>query len=159
MGLSCGGSSGVPNKPHSGLGEAALIAVGGSSLGLGTDIGLLLFFPVSEYLLLMSNLTLAGSVRVPAAFCGIYGIKPSSGRFSYRGVANTNPGQTLIPSVVGFLSSSIIGLEIVMSALFPLSPTYRGSQVPLSWNGSQCIISSNPYKETGLSLESCGAME
>ncbi|PQE30135.1 general amidase protein [Rutstroemia sp. NJR-2017a WRK4] len=137
MGLSCGGSSG---------GEAALIAVGGSSLGLGTDI--------------------AGSVRVPAAFCGIYGIKPSSGRFSYRDVANTvrfnqilifpvleapltmkywqNPGQTLIPSVVGFLSSSIIGLEIIMSALFPLSPTYRSSQEPFSWKGSQCVISSKP---------------
>ncbi|KAM3084455.1 hypothetical protein ACMFMF_001811 [Clarireedia jacksonii] len=134
MHLSCGGSSG---------GEAALIAMGGSSLGLGTDIGLLSLFPVSRYFLLMSNLISAGSVRVPAAFCGVYGIKPSSNRFSYRGVANTNPGQTLIPSVVGFLSNSISGLEIVMSALFPRAPSYRGPQESLSWNGSQCIVSSN----------------
>jgi hypothetical protein len=79
----------VPNKPDIGLGEAALIAMGGSSLGLGTDIGMLPLSSVSLYLLLVSKLSSAGSVRVPAAFCGIYGIKPSSNRFSYRGVANT----------------------------------------------------------------------
>ena len=45
-----GGSSG---------GEAALISCGGSVLGMGTDIG--------------------GSIRVPAAFCGICGFKPFSG--------------------------------------------------------------------------------
>ncbi|KAF7853915.1 hypothetical protein EAF04_010581 [Stromatinia cepivora] len=103
--LSCGGSSG---------GEAALISMGGSSLGMGTDI--------------------AGSVRVPAAFCGIYGIKPSHNRFSYRGVANTNPGQTLIPSSVGFLSRSLEGLELVMSSLLSTSPWLRDPAVaPISW--------------------------
>jgi amidase len=51
-----GGSSG---------GEAALIAACGSPLGLGSDA--------------------AGSVRLPAAFCGIAGIKPTSGRFPRTG--------------------------------------------------------------------------
>ena len=51
-----GGSSG---------GESALIAAGGSPLGLGSDA--------------------AGSVRVPAAFCGIASIKPTSGRLSRTG--------------------------------------------------------------------------
>ncbi len=51
-----GGSSG---------GEAALIAACGSPLGLGSDA--------------------AGSVRLPAAFCGIAGIKPTSGRLPRTG--------------------------------------------------------------------------
>ncbi len=51
-----GGSSG---------GEAALIAACGSPMGLGSDC--------------------AGSVRLPAAFCGIAGIKPTSGRLPRAG--------------------------------------------------------------------------
>ena len=51
-----GGSSG---------GESALIAAGGSPLGLGSDA--------------------LGSVRLPAAFCGIAGIKPTSGRLPRTG--------------------------------------------------------------------------
>jgi amidase len=51
-----GGSSG---------GEAALIAARGSPMGLGSDA--------------------AGSVRLPAAFCGIAGIKPTSGRLPRTG--------------------------------------------------------------------------
>jgi amidase len=51
-----GGSSG---------GEAALIAACGSPIGLGSDA--------------------AGSVRVPAAFCGIASIKPTSGRLPRTG--------------------------------------------------------------------------
>lgn len=51
-----GGSSG---------GEAALIASCGSPLGLGSDA--------------------AGSVRLPSAFCGIAGIKPTSGRLPRTG--------------------------------------------------------------------------
>ena len=52
----CGGSSG---------GEAALIAACGSPFGLGSDA--------------------AGSVRLPAHFCGIAGIKPTSGRLPRTG--------------------------------------------------------------------------
>lgn len=50
-----GGSSG---------GEAAIIAAGGSPLGIGTDIG--------------------GSIRYPAHCCGIAGIKPTMGRIPWH---------------------------------------------------------------------------
>ena len=51
-----GGSSG---------GAGAIIAAGGSALDLGTDTG--------------------GSIRVPAAFCGLAGLKPTSGRVPRTG--------------------------------------------------------------------------
>jgi Asp-tRNA(Asn)/Glu-tRNA(Gln) amidotransferase A subunit family amidase len=55
---SCGGSSG---------GDAGLVAARCIPLGIGIDIG--------------------GSVRIPAAFTGVYGFKPSQGRVSSRGVS------------------------------------------------------------------------
>jgi amidase len=56
-----GGSSG---------GEAAIIAAGGSALGLGNDG--------------------AGSVRTPAAFCGLVGLKPNQGRMPVTGHVTTS---------------------------------------------------------------------
>jgi amidase len=58
--LAAGGSSG---------GEGALIGLKGSPIGFGTDIG--------------------GSIRIPAGFNGLYGIRPSHGRMPYEGMANS----------------------------------------------------------------------
>ena len=55
-GRTCGGSSG---------GEAAAIAAGLSPLGIGSDLG--------------------GSIREPAAFCGVVGLKPTLGRVPLTG--------------------------------------------------------------------------
>ncbi|KAL3982726.1 Amidase family protein [Acanthocheilonema viteae] len=63
----CGGSSG---------GEAALISLGGSIIGIGSDVG--------------------GSIRYPCHFCGIAGLKSSHLRFSYQGILPSIPGHPLI---------------------------------------------------------------
>jgi amidase len=70
--LSSGGSSG---------GESALICLKGSPIGFGTDIG--------------------GSIRIPAGFNGLYGIRPSHGRMPNEGMANS------MVSVVGKHSSML----------------------------------------------------
>ncbi|KAH9833351.1 general amidase [Teratosphaeria destructans] len=106
--LSCGGSSG---------GEAALQALKGSIVGLGTDIG--------------------GSVRIPAAFCGTYSLKPTHDRLSYRNVANTNPGQLNYPSSVGIMGRSSDSLKLIMTALLACEPWHRDpAVVPLPWRQS-----------------------
>ncbi|KAI1146361.1 amidase signature domain-containing protein [Nemania diffusa] len=98
--LSCGGSSG---------GEGALQALRGSSLGVGTDIG--------------------GSVRIPAAFNGIFSLKPTPERLSYRCVANTNPGQNTYRSTVGLLSTSLGGLELLFRSNLSTQPWLRDPAV------------------------------
>ncbi|KAL6720353.1 hypothetical protein ACLMJK_002274 [Lecanora helva] len=98
--LSCGGSSG---------GEAALQALRASSVGLGTDIG--------------------GSVRLPAAFCGTYCVKPTHDRLSYRDVANTNPGQDTYASSVGVMGTSLDAIKMVMSSLLSMKPWMRDPRV------------------------------
>ncbi|XP_077441170.1 fatty-acid amide hydrolase 1 [Vanacampus margaritifer] len=94
-----GGSSG---------GEGALIGGGGSILGIGADIG--------------------GSIRIPAAFCGICGFKPTSGRLSKMGLSSVCPGQKSVSATPGPLAKDVDGLALCMQALlcdhmFALDPT------------------------------------
>ncbi|KAI8630724.1 amidase signature domain-containing protein [Xylariaceae sp. FL1651] len=98
--LSCGGSSG---------GEGALQALRGSTLGIGTDIG--------------------GSVRIPAAFNGIFALKPTPERLSYRCVANNNPGETTYRSTVGFMSTSLGGLDLLLRSDLSTKPWLRDPAV------------------------------
>ncbi|KIH46281.1 Amidase, partial [Ancylostoma duodenale] len=88
-----GGSSG---------GEAALIATGGSLLGIGSDVG--------------------GSIRIPSTFCGIAGFKPSSVRFSHTFTTSSIPGRQLVTSNEGPIAKSITTcieyLKVAWSDLF-----------------------------------------
>ncbi|KII87664.1 hypothetical protein PLICRDRAFT_699214 [Plicaturopsis crispa FD-325 SS-3] len=91
--LTPGGSSG---------GEGALVAMKGSPLGVGTDIG--------------------GSLRIPSAFCGLYTLRPSYGRFPYSGAANALEGQESISSVLGPMTNSLSGLKVFTKAIFDTKP-------------------------------------
>lgn len=87
--LSTGGSSG---------GEGALIGAGASPLGFGTDIG--------------------GSIRIPSAFQGLYGLRPTSNRISYLRVSNSYTGQTSMPSVIGPMARSLADIEYITKLIF-----------------------------------------
>ncbi|OAF71096.1 hypothetical protein A3Q56_01131, partial [Intoshia linei] len=83
-----GGSSG---------GEAALIAFGGSILGLGSDV--------------------AGSLRIPAAMCGIYSLKPCAARVGSTDKWIDRKEQKLIVSVSGPMSRNVDGLVLLMKSM------------------------------------------
>ncbi|KAK5994234.1 Acetamidase [Cladobotryum mycophilum] len=107
--LSAGGSSG---------GEGALLSLRGSPLGFGTDIG--------------------GSVRLPAAFNGVYGIRPSSGRIPYYGTSTSMEGQESIPSVIGPLATTIRSLKFVFKALMSREPwKYDPLVIEIPWRDEQ----------------------
>ena len=83
-----GGSSG---------GCAAIIAAGGSALGMGSDIG--------------------GSIRNPAHACGIHGFKPTSGRLTMLGHAEIFPGQEAVLCQPGPLARNVADLVLAMKVL------------------------------------------
>nr|XP_033772523.1 vitamin D3 hydroxylase-associated protein-like [Geotrypetes seraphini] len=94
-----GGSSG---------GEGALIANGGSILGIGSDTG--------------------GSIRLPASFCGLCGLKPTAYRLSPSGVTGPASGILSVPTVLGPMARDVDSLALCMKALlcdhmFHLDPT------------------------------------
>jgi len=91
--LTPGGSSG---------GEGALVALKGSPIGVGSDIG--------------------GSVRIPSAMCGVYGLRPSYGRVPYGGALNSLEGQDSVLSVLGPITNSISGLKTFMEAVIKAKP-------------------------------------
>ena len=86
--LTPGGSSG---------GEAVAIATGMSPGGLGSD--------------------LAGSIRIPAHFCGIAGLKPTTGRVSGEGQFPTSTGPYALGAVIGPLARTVRDLRTLFSAI------------------------------------------
>jgi len=106
---SCGGSSG---------GEGAIVGFRGAVLGIGTDIG--------------------GSIRVPAAFNFLYGLRPSHGRLPYARMANSMEGQETIHSVVGPLGHTVADLRLFVGSVLSQQPwTYDPKVIPMPWRQSE----------------------
>ncbi|TFF84014.1 amidase, partial [Candidatus Thorarchaeota archaeon] len=112
-------------------GEAALIAAGGSYLGIGSDTG--------------------GSIKWPASFCGVCGLTPTFGRVPRTGT---------IPPYLGFLDTTQIGpiartvgdLMLVLPVI--MGPDYWDSQcIPMPLEDPESFILDNLriayYSENG----------
>jgi amidase len=107
--LTAGGSSG---------GEGALIALRGSCLGIGSDVG--------------------GSIRSPAANCGVYGLKPTAFRIPTDGYGYMMAGADTVESVLGPLSTSLFGLNLFMKAIIDSQPWLEEpALVPIPWREIQ----------------------
>ncbi|KAL9091463.1 MAG: hypothetical protein Q9165_004849 [Trypethelium subeluteriae] len=105
---SAGGSSG---------GEAALLALHGSPLGFGSDIG--------------------GSIRGPAALCGLVGLKPSQGRLPFLGIERLGDGQGAgVGFVVGPLGRCVEDVGMVVREVLGWEPwRWDPDVVEMGWRG------------------------
>lgn len=99
-----GGSSG---------GEGALLAMHGSPLGIGADLG--------------------GSIRIPAAYCGLYGFKPSAKRVSLRGSECTMSGQESIVAAAGPLAHNVEDLELFLQVNSDARPWLKEPLLRMPW--------------------------
>ncbi|KAF2455595.1 fatty-acid amide hydrolase [Lineolata rhizophorae] len=103
--LTSGGSSG---------GESALIAFGGSVLGVGTDIG--------------------GSLRIPAACTGIFTLRPSFGRFPTLRARSGLAGQEAVNSVNGPMAKSVDDMIVFAKNVVDMQPWLHDPKcLPIPW--------------------------
>lgn len=95
-------------------GEAALLAYGGSRIGIGTDV--------------------AGSVRVPAHYSGVYTIKASVGRFLKTGSSTSMPGQEGVAPVYSPMARTLEDLDYFWTSIMSMKPwNYDHSVLPIPW--------------------------
>ncbi|MEW5316317.1 MAG: hypothetical protein WDW38_007696 [Sanguina aurantia] len=100
----CGGSS---------SGSGALIAAGVCPLAIGSDGG--------------------GSIRIPASFCGIVGLKPTNGRVSCAGVVEIDCSVATMGPMAGCVADVAL-LHLVMSNHGTLSSTsHPAVTLPSPW--------------------------
>jgi fatty acid amide hydrolase 2 len=120
-----GGSSG---------GEGAIVASGGSAFGIGSDIG--------------------GSVRMPAAFCGVYGHKPTHGLLPltghhpvYDSREDLPPARSAPYVTIGLLARSardLMPLLRVMAGPDGIDPNSEqirlGDSGAVDWRGRRVVL-------------------
>ncbi|PYI32859.1 amidase signature enzyme [Aspergillus indologenus CBS 114.80] len=94
-------------------GEGALLALGGR-IGIGSDV--------------------AGSVRVPAAWSGIYSLRCSTGRWPKVGVHTSMAGQEGVPSVFSPMARTLNDLTYFTKAIVGMEPwKYDYTVHPIHW--------------------------
>lgn len=106
LALTSGGSS---------SGEGAIVAFGGTPVGIGSDIG--------------------GSIRGPAAFGGCVGLRPTTNRFSKNGGISSGAGQESVPAVQGPMTRSVDDIDFLMDIYINLGQPWHTdcTTYPLPW--------------------------
>ena len=95
-------------------GEGALLAFGGGRIGIGSDV--------------------AGSVRAPAHFSGIYSLRCSIGRWPKAGAETSMPGQEGVPSIFSPMTRTMSDLSYFTEAMIGMKPwKYDHSVHPMPW--------------------------
>jgi amidase len=87
MGYSAGGSS---------SGCAVLVALGAADMAIGSDTG--------------------GSIRIPASFSGVYGMKPTHGLVPYTGIISIDPYLDHTGPMTATVSENALLLEVIAGA-------------------------------------------
>jgi amidase len=93
--------TGAVRNPHnpehsaggSSSGSAALVAAGEVDLAIGCDQG--------------------GSIRLPAAYCGVYGMKPTHGLVPYTGILGFDPPIDHTGPITGSVADNALFLEVL----------------------------------------------
>ncbi|KAI0372038.1 amidase signature enzyme [Pilatotrama ljubarskyi] len=95
-------------------GGAALLAWQGSMVEVGTDIG--------------------GSTRYPAAYCGLYAVKGTFGRFPTTGCVSCTPGLEAVPTVTAPLARTLDDLQEFWRRVVEMKPwEYDHTCAPIPW--------------------------
>ncbi|MEO8964679.1 MAG: amidase family protein [Gammaproteobacteria bacterium] len=130
LGEFCSGSTGInhfygmtpnPKAPTrvpggSSSGSASIVAAGIVDFSLGTDT--------------------AGSVRLPASFCGIYGFRPSYGIISMDGIQSFSPSF----DTVGIFAGKIDVIERVLEVLYPHPPESKLEKIENFFVLEDCLL-------------------
>lgn len=96
-----GGSSG---------GSAAVVAVGATRAALATDTG--------------------GSIRIPAALCGVVGLRPTQGATSTTGITALAPAQDVVGPIAENVETAALIFEILANrAIMPANDGVRGQRI------------------------------
>jgi amidase len=121
---------GTPRNPRSpgrlpggsSSGSAVAVAAGEADIALGTDTG--------------------GSVRIPAAFCGVFGFRPTHGRVSLAGVLPFAPSY----DTVGWMAADGRRLQAVGDAL--LDGADANPPLRLHWAADVAALADAAVRET-----------
>ncbi|EXF81460.1 amidase [Colletotrichum fioriniae PJ7] len=123
MHLDCNNNiTGLTRNPHN-----LLCSPGGSSGGEGVSVG-------AKCSVIGVGTDIGGSIRIPAAFNGCYGLRPTALRVPNLGNFGITSGQESIRGVVGPLGQSVDDLDLFMSAVLAAEPWDTETMlVPVPW--------------------------